>query len=292
MTWMMTMENLKFISAGLIISILFSGLSAAQGMGNSRAYDQSLTEWMGTPAYSDNQFSTDASDYFTPFGSARPDTNYQSTASGSLALEPADPADLGLAVGNNERLANALYIQMAGQLLSQGSATLGEQYTIWARVNSRGSFQLYDYSSLILSQTLVTPGWYRINGTYANYLGQHLYQFISAGLVSNNVSVIVSQGSYPTSFSLTGQVLDNSGQGISGAKVIAANSDGGKFSTTTDESGYYAIDVATGTYLVSAEHPDYVFTTTSAQATAGLVSAARPLVGSSSTPVLPPAGLQ
>ena len=76
----------------------------------------------------------------------------------------------------------------------------------------------------------------------------------------------VGSGSYPTSFSLTGKVLDQSGQGMSGVKVIVSNNEGGKFSTMTNPAGYYAIDVATGVYLVNAEFPGYVFTQTSAQA--------------------------
>jgi phosphatidate phosphatase APP1 len=66
---------------------------------------------------------------------------------------------------------------------------------------------------------------------------------------------------------------------MAGVKVTVSNSDGGKFSTTTDPAGYYAIDVATGAYLVNAEYPGYVFTSASAQAIAGTVSAARPIVG-------------
>ena len=93
---------------------------------------------------------------------------------------------------------------------------------------------------------------------------------------------MVDSGSYPTSFSLTGKVLDQNGQGMPGVKVTVSNSDGGKFSTTTGSAGYYAIDVATGVYLVNAESPGYVFTQTSVQAITGLVSAARPVVG---TPV-------
>lgn len=92
----------------------------------------------------------------------------------------------------------------------------------------------------------------------------------------------MGSGSYPTSFSLTGKVLDQNGQSISGVKVILSNNEGRKFSTTTDSAGYYALDVAAGVYLVNAEFPGYVFTQTSVQATAGIVSAARPVVG---TPV-------
>ena len=43
--------------------------------------------------------------------------------------------------------------------------------------------------------------------------------------------------------------------------------------------GYYAIDVAMGVYLVNAEAPGYVFTQSLVQATNGVVTAARPVVG-------------
>jgi len=62
-------------------------------------------------------------------------------------------------------------------------------------------------------------------------------------------------------------------------KAIVSNNEGGKFSTMTDSAGYYALDVATGVYLVNAEFPGYVFTQTTVQAITGLVSAARPVVG-------------
>jgi hypothetical protein len=196
-----------------------------------------------------------------------------------LLLEPANPANEGLVVAGGEKLANQLYLQKERDLLTQGTVTLGEQYVLWARVNGKGSFVLYDYNRQILNQGYVTPGWYRINGAYANYLGAHIYRFVSAGLASNNLSIMVGSGSYPTSFSLTGIVLDQSGQGMSGVKVIVSNNEGGKFSTMTNPVGYYAIDVATGVYLVNAEFPGYVFTQTSVQAITGLVSAARPVVG-------------
>ena len=155
-------------------------------------------------------------------------------------------------------------------------------YVLWARVIGKGSFLLYDYNRQILNQGYVTPGWYKIKGAYADYVGEHVYRFISAGMNSNNLSIIVDSGSYPTSFSLTGQVLDRNGQGMSGVKVTVSNNDGGRFSTTTWSGGYYAVDVATGVYLVNAEAPGYVFTQSLVQATNGVVTAARPVVG---TPV-------
>jgi hypothetical protein len=54
-------------------------------------------------------------------------------------------------------------------------------------------------------------------------------------------------------------VVDESGNGLSGAGVTLTNSDGGRFSTSTDEWGYYALDVAAGLYAVNAQHPGYAF---------------------------------
>ncbi|MHB8117467.1 MAG: carboxypeptidase-like regulatory domain-containing protein [Methanothrix sp.] len=277
------MGKIIFITAGLIFALLLVGLSASQGMSGSKAYDQSGYDWMGTPVSSGDQVSTMVPDYLGLNSAGRPEWDPfgagQSTF--SLMLEPADPASEGLVVGGGEKLANQLYLQRGRDLLTQGTVTLGEQYVLWARVNGKGSFLLYDYNRQILNQGYVTPGWYRINGAYADYLGAHIYRFVSAGRGSNNLSIIVGSGSYPTSFSLAGRVLDQSGQGMSGAKVIVSNNEGGKFSTMTNPAGYYAIDVATGVYLVNAEFPGYVFTQTSVQAITGLVSAARPVVGTS-----------
>jgi uncharacterized membrane protein len=79
--------------------------------------------------------------------------------------------------------------------------------------------------------------------------------------------------------SLTGRVVDQNGQGIPGARVVLSNNEGGKFSTVTDASGYYALDVATGIYLVNAEFPGYTFTPSTVQVWTGVVSAAKPVVG-------------
>jgi len=275
------MRKIIFIIAGLIFALFFVGLSASQGMGGSKAYDQSGRNFMGTPVSSGNQVSTVIPDYLSPSSAGRPewDPYGAGMSTFSLLLEPADPASEGLAVGGSEKLANQLYLQRGKDLLTQGGVSLGEQYVLWARVNGKGSFLLYDYNRQILNQGYVTPGWYRINGIYADSLGQHIYRFVSAGMASNNLSIMVDSGSYPTSFSLAGRVLDQSGQGMPGVKVTASNNEGGKFSTTTDPAGYYAIDVATGVYLVSAGFPGYAFTQTSVQAITGAVSVARPIVG-------------
>ena len=91
--------------------------------------------------------------------------------------------------------------------------------------------------------------------------------------------VLVSPGGYPTAYSLTGRVVDESGQGLAGARVTLTNSDGGRFSTSTDERGYYGLDVAAGPYPVNAQHPGYSFASGQVQVMGGAVSAARPLIG-------------
>jgi hypothetical protein len=275
-----SMGKIIFIIAGLMIALLLADPSASQGMGGKKVYDQS-GYGMGTPVSSGDQVGTVVPDYLSTYNSGRMELDPYEAGQGAFSLQllPADPASEGLVVAGGGKLANQLYLQRGKDLLTQGTVTLGEQYVLWARVNGKGSFLLYDYNRQILNQGYVTPGWYRINGAYADYLGAHIYRFVSAGLASNNLSIMVGSGSYPTSFSLAGKVLDQSGQGMSGVKVIVSNNEGGKFSTMTNPAGYYAIDVASGVYLVNAEFPGYVFTQTSVQATTGLVSAARPVVG-------------
>ncbi len=274
------MGKIKSIAILLAVCLAWLGLAASQGMGASRAYDQSGHQGMGTPAYPTDPAGTVVPDYLNTYESAWQE-GYQSSGSSPIRLmmEPADPAGEGLAVSENQSLSNQIYMQMGNRILTEGTAILGEEYALWARVSASGSFQLYDYSSLILSQGAVKPGWYRISGAYGSYLGGHLYRFQAAGLSSNDLTVTVSPGSYPTAFSLTGRIVDQKGQGLSGARVILTNSDGGRFSTTTDAAGYYGLDVAAGFYAVNAEHPDYAFTSSQVQASAGMVSAARPLVG-------------
>jgi len=291
------MGKTHIIAMGLILALFLAGLASSQGMGNSKSSDQNSNDWMGTPVVSGGQTNAIVPDYLEAYGAQRPDWDpygpgaapelgrpeWDPYGSGSislaLSLVPADPALEGLTVEGGIKLSNQLYVQAGPQLLSRAKVSLGVPYVLWARVIGKGSFLLYDYNRQILNQGYVTPGWYKINGAYADYIGEHAYRFISAGMTSDNLSIIVDSGSYPTSFSLTGQVLDRNGQGMPGVKVTVSNNDGGRFSTTTGSGGYYAIDVATGVYLVNAEAPGYVFTQSLVQATNGMVTAARPMVG-------------
>jgi hypothetical protein len=211
------MGKTEFVVIFLAICMLLSGLGASQGMGGSKAYDQSGYDWMGTPVYSNDGVGTAAEDYFSPYGfSGAEEGSSGSRINAVIQIEAADPVVEGLVVGGDASLMNQIYLQMGNQLLTQGTALLGEEYTLWARVSMRGSFQLYDYDRLMLSRDSLTPGWYRINGTYGNYVGQHLHRFLIGGISSNDLNVVVSSGSYPTSFSVTGRVIDRNGQGIFG----------------------------------------------------------------------------
>lgn len=299
------MGKTQIIAIGLILVLLLTGLGSSQGMGSSKRYDQNSYDWMGTPVVSSDPVSTIIPDYLNPYGAQRPEwdpygpgatpqlgrTEWDPYGAGSdsfgLSLEPRDPTLEGLTIEGGIKLSNQLYMQAGPQLLSQGQVPLGVPYALWARVTGKGSFLLYDYNRQILNQGHVTPGWYKINGAYGDYLGQHMYRFISAGMPSNNLSITVGSGSYPTSFSLTGLVLDQNGQGMAGVRVTVSNNDGGRFSTVTGSGGYYAIDVATGVYLVNAEAPGYGFTQTLVQAISGVVSAARPVVGTPANSTLP-----
>ena len=219
-------------------------------------------------------------DYLSPYDSALPQGYQMGSANPvRLMMEPVDPAGERLVIEENKSLSNQLYIQMGNRILTEGTVMLGEDYVLWARIGGRGGLQLFDYDRLILSQPSVLPGWYRISGAYGDSLGGHIYQFQVAGLSSNDLMVLVSPGGYPTAYSLTGRVVDESGQGLAGARVTLTNSDGGRFSTSTDERGYYGLDVAAGPYTVNAQHPGYSFASGQVQVMGGAVSAARPLIG-------------
>jgi hypothetical protein len=274
------MGKIESITILLALCLAWLGSAAAQGMGDTRAYDQSGYQGMGTVDYDAEQAVMAIPDYLHPYGSSWQEADRSNNGlSARLMMEQADPAAEGLVPDESKSQVNQLYLQMGSQMLTKGMAVLGEDYILWAKVGTGGGFQLYDYNSPVLSQVSVTPGWYRISGAYGNYPGGHIYRFQASGLSSNNLTVDISSGDYPTAYSLTGRVVDQDGRGLAGAKVILINSDGGRFSAISDESGYYALDVAAGGYGINAEHPGYAFTSGQVEALAGLVSAARPLVG-------------
>ena len=276
------MRTIRPASIMLLLCLAWLGLAASQGMGDSRAYDQSGYQDMGMPADGADQAVMVMPDYLSPYNSALPQ-GYQMGGANPvrLMMEPVDPAEEGLLIEENKSQANQLYIQMGNRILTEGTVMLGEEYVLWARISARGSFQLFDYNGIIFSQPSLLPGWYRISGAYGDSLVGHMYRFQIAGLSSNDLAVLVSSGGYPTAYSLTGKVVDQSGNGLSGASVTLTNSDGGRFSTSTDERGYYGLDVAAGQYSIYAQHPGYAFIPDQVQVMGGAVSAARLLVGTS-----------
>jgi len=267
------------IGLGMVFALLFTGLCAAQGMGDRKDYD-----WMGTPVISDGSQKETVPDYLNPYSGSRPEwdpfgAEGYGSFSLSLQIQPANPVQEGLVIRDALRLPNQLYLQQSSELLTGGEVLLGEPYALYALVAGRGSLHLYDNGLLIMSQGYITPGWYRITGAYANHPGGHLYRFISAGGSSNNLTLIADARGYLTSFSLTGRVVDDSGLGMPGVRVTASNSEGGRFTTTTVAFGYYGLNVATGIYLINAEMPGYVFTPSTAQVQTGIISAARTITG-------------
>lgn len=72
-------------------------------------------------------------------------------------------------------------------------------------------------------------------------------------------------GSYQAGSGLMGQVIDASGKGISGAKVWIIGSEGEFTNTTTNATGYYALNIPSGSYTIMAELPGYSFTSSPAE---------------------------
>lgn len=285
-------------SIALALIVLLTGTACSQGMGDSK-YD-----YLGTPVISGTQVPLPGNDWMNPYSAGRPDWdpygpgsqpiltrpdwdpygpgNYP-YSSGSdysgLRIQPSDPFAEKLAIKDNVPYQNQLYLQRGPGLQAQGDVMLGEPFVLWAHVAGSGSFALYDHDRSILTQSYLAPGWYRIEGLFSDTLSPHQYRFASAGLFSNNLLVAVSTGGYPTSYSLTGRVVDQHGNGIVGAKVKISSSEGGYFSTRTDASGYYGMDMASGFYVITAEKPGYRFTQSTANVWADVVSAARDIIG-------------
>ncbi len=266
------------------------GTCAPTGMGDSKSYD-----WMGTPVISGSQKAVKYPDWLNPYSAGRPDWDpygpgsiyYPTLAKAAwdpyapvsgrniLTLEPADPVTAGMTIQGNLRTPNQLYLQRDGFLVAEGRVGLGEPYILWAYLGHLGNLVLYDNGEVILSQSYLRPGWYRITGLYPETLSSHLYRFTSAGLNSNDLAVLVDAGGYPTGFSLAGRVVDVSGNGMPGVKVMISGSDGGTFTTTTKAQGYYGFDVPSGTYNIVAELPGYSFTPSTARVWTGTVSVAQ-----------------
>lgn len=196
-----------------------------------------------------------------------------------MQIGTSDPFLAGLTIDESPSVPNQLYIQSGSALTAGGRVTLGQPYVLWAKVANWGAFSLYDYNNLVLSQNYIAPGWYRISGGYSDVMGTHVFRFVSAGQTSNSLSLVVDSGGYLTSYSLTGRVVDQSGNGIAGARVLVTSSDGGRFTSTTNALGYYGINLPSGVYLVTAEIAGYSFTQSVARVVSGIASAAPDVVG-------------
>lgn len=280
----------SLIALWLLLPMLLIGAASSQGMGDRRSVTgpSVVSDESNIPDYiNPYQASSPEWDPYGPNPYPQPEAGMQPYGPGGkgnagaydLQIEPQDPASRGITIKGEVRIQNQLYLQRGSELVTEGGVLLGEPYTLWARVAGKGSLALYDRNSLVLNQGYVTPGWYRITGAYADFLGAHLYRYSSGGQFSNNLSILVDSGGYPTSHSLTGRVVDEFGKGMRGVRVILSNNEGGRFSTTTDASGYYGFDVAAGTYLINAELGGYSFAPTTASVWTGVVSAAKPMVG-------------
>lgn len=305
----MTGPNL--LLALLLIGAFLVGACSSQGTGYTKYYD-----WMGTPIISGSQGTVVYTDWLNPYTAGRPDWDpygpdsifYPAADRAAwdpyapvygqdiLKMEPADPVAEGLTIQGNLQAPNRLYLQRDGFLVTEGQVTLGEPYVLWANVGYFGSFVLYNNNEMALSQSYIRPGWYRITGLYPEILWSQRYRFTSAGLTSNVLQVLVVSGGYPTNYGLTGKVVDVSGRGMPGVKVLISGSDGGTFTTITNVQGYYGFDAPSGTYAIMAQLPGYSFTPSTARVWTGTISVAQIITGyaagTNPPAVQTPAGIQ
>lgn len=86
-------------------------------------------------------------------------------------------------------------------------------------------------------------------------------------------------GGFTTGSGLTGQVVDVSGRGISGAKVWIIGGGGQAINTSTNGTGHYGLNLPPSNYTITAELSGYSFTSSTAQVQAGTVSIAQRITG-------------
>lgn len=103
---------------------------------------------------------------------------------------------------------------------------------------------------------------------------------------------MVESGGYQVGYGLIGQVVDVSGKGISGAKVWIIGSEG-EFTntTTTNATGYYALNRPSGNYTIMAELSGYSFTSSTARVQNDTIFIAQNITGypASTMPIAPAA---
>jgi uncharacterized membrane protein len=86
-------------------------------------------------------------------------------------------------------------------------------------------------------------------------------------------------GGYTTGSGLTGQVVDVSGRGISGAGIWIIGGEGQATNTTTNATGYYGMSAPPGNYTITAELSGYSFTSSKVLVQTGNVSIAQRITG-------------
>jgi uncharacterized membrane protein len=84
---------------------------------------------------------------------------------------------------------------------------------------------------------------------------------------------------YTTGSQLTGQVVDASGSGISGARIWIIGGEGQATNTATNATGYYGMNVTPGNYTITAELSGYSFTSSTVQVWGGAASIAPRITG-------------
>ncbi len=269
--------NKKLVILLTLAFVLIAGPSQAFGAAGTKQPDW-LTPWSTQPVVT--TIETIGPDYLNPFTADRPEWDpYAPFVSKQLLIERIDPIASGLTIKDELRIPNILYVQLGNMLTTRASVILGDPIILWVYISTPGSLVLYDNGKAVYSTAVSMPGWYRITGAYADILAPHLYLARAGWLITNNVSVLVDPGRYPTTYSLVGRVVDHNGMGLPGVKVRIFGEGGGSFTVTTDLLGYYGVDLPSGIYLISAELSGYTFTSATAKVWLGTLSAAPTIIG-------------
>ncbi|MDI9615803.1 MAG: carboxypeptidase-like regulatory domain-containing protein [Methanothrix sp.] len=269
------MDHVKHIVLLAILLNLIACPCQAFGAAGTRQPDW-LTPW-STPQQT---VTTVEPDYLNPFAVERPEWDpYAPFDSKQMVIERIDPIAEGLSIKDELRLPNVLYVQEGGMLTTRATVILGDPIILWVRISVPGNLLLYDNGRMVYSTGLMMPGWYRITGAHADLLVSHLYVMRVGGLLTNNASVLVDPGRYPTTYSLVGRVVDQNGAGVPWARVIISGGEGGSFTINTDMLGYYGMNLPSGYYVITAASPGYIFSQVSAKVWLGTVSAAPTIVG-------------
>jgi hypothetical protein len=84
---------------------------------------------------------------------------------------------------------------------------------------------------------------------------------------------------YTAGSGLTGQVVDASEMGISGARIWIIGGEGQATNTTTNATGYYGMSLPPGDYTITAELSGYSFTSSAVQVQTGTAAIAPGIKG-------------